>query len=368
MLVIFSGYNQRAVIAFLRCLAKNKYSKYVIIASSKEDSIMNTWYKKNVFCIREKKELNKDEIFTILLAIKKKYEDENMIIMPTTEALNRFLLEYNQQLEQQHIIVPLVNRDVYEKVSDKEKFWNICRKNGLLVPDNIKLSDCFMCSYVAKPKKYQTDTGKVYSPIIVTSAEQHRKFLREYNQKDFMYQEYISGDSYYLLYYFSKNGTVHSFSQINYSQQLNGKSILVAESARIHEEIITQDYCKLFHKLNFIGLVMVEVRKNEKGYYMIEANPRFWGPSQLFVDADVPLFEEMLSDYGVNILKRKHKIKWGTKYLWAGGCPEGVFNTEKEIWINNSKLKVVDRWNEFMASDIYNREDTKEIFDKVEGN
>ena len=31
-------------------------------------------------------------------------------------------------------------------------------------------------------------------------------------------------------------------------------------------------------------VVMIEIRINKENYYMIEANPRFWGPSQLFVD------------------------------------------------------------------------------------
>ena len=32
---------------------------------------------------------------------------------------------------------------------------------------------------------------------------------------------------------------------------------------------------------------------------MIEANPRFWGPSQLFVDAGFNLFESFLFDYNI---------------------------------------------------------------------
>ncbi len=36
MLVIFSGYNQRAVIAFLRVLTINRICDYVIIASGKK--------------------------------------------------------------------------------------------------------------------------------------------------------------------------------------------------------------------------------------------------------------------------------------------------------------------------------------------
>lgn len=362
MLVIFSGYNQRAILAFLRCMVKNKFSRYAIVASSEDDTILKTVYKDKVFCVRKNKELNKIEIFQILHDIKSKYKNEQVLILPTTESLNRFMLQYKDKLEQEKIVVPLVSKSIYESISDKEMFWEICKNNELLVPERIKLTVEFTKPYVAKPKKYQTDDGKVYSPQIILTSEQHKKFLKEYDKNDFMYQEYITGDSYYLLYYFSKRNKVYMFSQINYSQQLNGKSILVAESSNIHKEKIAQDYIRIFHKLNYFGLVMVEVRKNANGYYMIEANPRFWGPSQLFVDAGVPFFEEMLKDYDIDIKNKQYKVNCDVKYLWSGGCPEGILDTDKEIWINNSKNKVANEWQKFISNDIYNREDTKEIF------
>ena len=44
---------------------------------------------------------------------------------------------------------------------------------------------------------------------------------------------------------------------------------------------------------------MVEVKHLSNKNYMIEANPRFWGPSQLFVDAGINLFEAFLVDNGL---------------------------------------------------------------------
>ena len=49
MIVIFSGYNQRAVIAFLRCLTKNHIEEYVIVAASNQDTILKTKYKDKIF-------------------------------------------------------------------------------------------------------------------------------------------------------------------------------------------------------------------------------------------------------------------------------------------------------------------------------
>lgn len=381
MIVIFSGYNQRAVIAFLRCLRKNNIENYLIAAAGMEDSILKTAYKDKVFCVRKNKELNKGEIFGILEDIKSVYCKEKILIMPTTEALNRFMLEYRKELEERHITVPLVGKDLYEMISDKEQFYDVCKESSLLVPNVFEISEKFDTSYVAKPKKYQSRNGKNYSPFIVLTSQQHNDFISKYDRDDFMYQEYVVGESYYLLYYFSKEGKVYSFSQRNYAQQLNGKSILAAEPAHIHNEKIADDYIKLFQNLKFFGLVMVEVRKSEKGYYMIEANPRFWGPSQLFVDAGVRFFERFLNDYDNyktiindidcgNIINDNNDYKnvtddsidYNVKYLWSGGCREELTKTQDDIWLSGGKENVYGRIEEFKLYDIYDREDTIDIF------
>ena len=102
-------------------------------------------------------------------------------------------------------------------------------------------------------------------------------------------------------------------------QQPEGKSIVAAVSSDLHDSTEALKYEKLFKSINFHGLVMVEVRGVDNDFYMIEANPRFWGPSQLFVDAGMNLFEAFLNDYDVlekiNLQARKKE----TKYFWFGG-------------------------------------------------
>ena len=121
MLVIFSGYNQRAVIAFLRVLTINRICDYVIIASSEEDSILKTSYRDKVYLIRKNKEINEQEIFSALKKIRKEYGNRSFVIVPSTEFLNRFCLEYRRDFEKNHCIVPLVKRELYEQISDKEE-------------------------------------------------------------------------------------------------------------------------------------------------------------------------------------------------------------------------------------------------------
>ena len=234
MIVVFSGYNQRAVIALLRGLPKNFEEKVIIIARDINDPILMTKYSKNVFYIRKFKELNKNELDSVFEKIIK-FCNEEIIIMPTTEALNRYLLEKQDELLSRGIIVPLVNKLLYSKISDKRSFWNMCKNTGLKVPSLISIDNNFVSPYVAKPVKYISSTGVRLAPIIVMSNSEHLNFLENYNITDFDIQEYIEGQSYYLLYYFSKNGQCYSYSQCNLAQQPGGKSIIAAISKNISQ-------------------------------------------------------------------------------------------------------------------------------------
>lgn len=365
MIVIFSGYNQRAVVAFLRCLARNHIEDYVIVAASNQDTILKTSYKDKVFCIRKNKELDRKEICNILGTIHKQYAADSLLIPPSTEALNRFLLKYRRILETLQCVIPLVDMTLYETISDKENFWNLCRRNDLAVPPTIVLSKVYTEPYVAKPKHYRAKDGNTYSPILVQTLEEHKNFQSKYDWDDFTYQKYILGDSYYILYYFARDGRVYRFSQENYAQQPNGKSILAAEASDIHEKDIAQKYQELFQKVNYFGFVMVELRENEGEYYMIEANPRFWGPSQLFVDARVPFFEAFLKDYNYISRINESEINYDAKYLWSGGFRDGQsINSQNCVWFGNGRQKVIEEWKEFREMDIYYRSDTMGVFDE----
>ena len=59
--LIFSGYNQRAVVAFCREATSLKVP-FCIIAKSEEDTILKTIYKEQVFAIRSEKLLVKSDL------------------------------------------------------------------------------------------------------------------------------------------------------------------------------------------------------------------------------------------------------------------------------------------------------------------
>lgn len=362
IIAIFSGYNQRAVIAFLRTLCV-KNIEFVIIASNNEDSILRTSYKDKVFCVRKERQLVLEEIQDVIENVKKVYKCQRVLIPPSTEALNRFLLEYRSELEKIGCIIPLVDKTVYEKISDKKEFSSWCNENNILIPEEYNLENGFENALVAKPKQYfATSTGLTYSPVIIKSEQEYKDFFEKNSCEDFYYQEYISGRSLYLLYYFYNDGDLLKYSQENIAQQPGGKSMVAALKSDIHEEPISKAYEDLFASVSFRGFVMVELRQNSGKEYMIEANPRFWGPSQFFVDSGINFFEAFLYDYGMIKEKPEVKINKAARYFWSGGFDQ-VSMLEKEMtYYGEGRECIFKELPQWIEQDIYRRDDTKELF------
>ena len=141
--LIFSGYNQRAVISFCRFAEKNNIL-YFIIAQSLSDTIFLTEYKRKVLCIRKNNNFDNDDF----IYYKSKTGLTNLIILPSTEFLNRFILKERKSLETLGFIIPLCNEEVYIKISDKKEFSTICKNADIMIP-NEYVSDNLQYPFVA---------------------------------------------------------------------------------------------------------------------------------------------------------------------------------------------------------------------------
>jgi predicted ATP-grasp superfamily ATP-dependent carboligase len=360
--IIFSGFNQRAVIAFIRTL-EALMTNYVVIAGSAEDPIFSTAYRHRALVTRKRRALDYDDILNSIKEVQQKIGAESFLIAPSTEALNRFFLKHKADFKNIGCEIPLVNTALYESISDKLAFSKICNSYGIRVPEEYADHASLNLPCVAKPKKYTAADGSTHSPVLIYTEEDLDRFKKTYNLRDFYFQEYIEGDSLYLLYYFNKDGSFMKFSQENLIQQPEGKSILAAQSADFHNDTEAEKYEGLFRSIKFFGLVMIEVKRKKSDCYMIEANPRFWGPSQLFVDAKINLFEALLLDYDV-ITKTSELIQSlkPTKYFWYGGMVDAIKRHGNVVYHNYSKQQFDDEYNDWIAADVYSREDTEDLF------
>jgi len=359
LITIFSGYNQRAVIAFLRTLETHQVP-YALIAKSPEDSIWDTVYAKKVLAVRSKKELDMCDLLDCLTTVKAQTGYNKCLIAPSTEALNRYLLEHRADFENQDCTIPLVDEPLYQQLSDKYSFCRMCEQHAISIPAETPIIDQLSLPFVAKPKTYFSTNLAVYSPQLIFTEADKQHFIYTYDSHEFYYQQYVTGASYYLLYYFDKQGRVFKFSQENLLQQPNGKSIVAASTSTVHTEPISLLYETMLRSVGFRGIIMIELKKQAQTYYMIEANPRFWGPSQLFLHANMNFFEAFLWDYGFipNPPAFTHPVS--SLYFWYGG----IFESGKENMAIHAPLgeDMLNHPDNYLNYDVYKKDDTLTLF------
>jgi len=361
IIIIFSGYNDRAVISFIRTLEKNTI-KYVVIARGAEDLIFRTRYKNRVAIVRADQALTLVLLREYIAIIRGEFGGREFCIAPSTEALNRFLLKARSSLKDIGVTVPLVSENTYISVSDKKVFGMVCEKNNILIPKEYLSFLDVVYPFVAKPKEYFSQNGEVFTPFLIFDKGQKTRFAERCCLDDFYFQEYIEGKSIYLLYYFYKNGEVVKFSQENLMQQAGGGSMLAAISSSYHETGESSKYESLFRAIGFYGLVMVELKITSRGNYMIEANPRFWGPSQLFVDSGVNLFESFLFDYGFMKNKPGSHPSVQAKYLWFNGIQRSNENTMPPVFYDACDEELRKNPKSWLQYDVFNHPDTVDAF------
>ncbi len=360
--LIFSGYNDRAIIAFCRYAVQRKIIFY-IVAKGPEDYIHQTVYKGNVIFDRKEIELELLDIINICNKVKKENDYNEILILPSTEYLNRILVKHQIILKKNFINVGLCKSHIYQLISDKLSFGELCSSNSIAVPQNID-EESVTFPIVIKPKKYFSKDNKIYKPALIYSEEDFQKFFKHKSRADFYLQEFIGGKSFYLLYYFFKDGTYSFYGQQNHIQENNGGSIILAKSILFNDEELVSKFSTLFKKIKFNGLVMVEVKYFKGNYYMIEANPRLWGPSQLINDSKMDLFECFAFDNGLISQQLQYNFLPNKWYFWSSRINTKTLNKDSIVYHDFNQMEFLKYINEIESIEIYNKEDTCRIYKK----
>lgn len=171
--LIFSGSNDRAIIAFCR-FAQKKDINFLIIARNKKDNIFKTIYRTNVIHTRNKEKINITDIIEYIKIARTKSgltQKNTILILPATEYINRILCSNVKKLKKINICTGLPNKKIYEMVSDKFSFSKICKNFGIKTPSEYRnIPNKF--PFVIKPKKYQNFKKIIDKPAIINNAKE----------------------------------------------------------------------------------------------------------------------------------------------------------------------------------------------------
>ncbi|NOY52646.1 MAG: hypothetical protein GXP58_03390 [Deltaproteobacteria bacterium] len=347
------------MIAFCRWAAMHDIDFHVI-ANGPKDPIFLTAYKEKVLFKRKSEDLDPDVFMSWVNHVVHKYGYDRVLILPTTEYLNRFLLEHREEIEAANCIVPLVEKGIYAEISDKKSFASICRSFNLDVPEEfIDIPSGF--PFVAKPMTYFSSTGRALYPYIILNRFGLEKFLSSEDTHEFFFQEYVAGRNIYLLGYIRKTGNDILFAQENLMQQANGKSILLARRSGFHQTPLAERYVEMLHKIGFAGLIMIELRVDKAGRHavMIEANPRLWGPMQFIVDNGIDLFGKFLQDHGFVVSPDENSSGRSDYYFWSGG----ISRSGQPITFHNySADQFLEEFPAIRTCDIFLQQGTFDLF------
>lgn len=351
--LIFTGHNDRAVVALCRALSQREIP-FKLVASSDSDPILRTRWADEVVLIRNDHQVNMSLFEQAHLAAG---SDLELVYCPTTEFINSFVLGNREALSAMRVHVLLPSSDLYFQMTNKSQSVFLAESLcGLTTPRYLSWEQV-TAPCVFKPNRNVLD-GKVHYPILCFSQDEAVKEKERLNPDSWFVQEYVTGQSRYLCGYLSRNGEYCSYWQTNLVQQPGGKSIVLARTGA-NPGLDENLFFKELSRLGYSGPVMMELIEDAGGrLHFIEINPRFWGPLQLAADACPGLFDLYARDSGFYDFKSQDFSKnqpgsfW---YAWQYGYESqpGCRFYPAADGLDEQELRDL-----FEKHDVYGREDT----------
>lgn len=353
-----SGHNLRAVVALCRWAAETGAPLHLVAASG-NDPIRLTDHAERVFVQRRSAALDVGEVAGWIRELRERHGHDQIVIAPSTEYFNRFLLRERAAIEAAGGVVPLVDEALYLRISDKQAFAEMCAARGIPVPMTFEGLPQQL-PFVAKPRHYLAAASGQVKPYLIFTPDERERFLRRESPAEFFFQEFVEGPSLYLLAHVARDGRVTAGAQENLMQQADGGSIILARAHDFQLEPEARPYLDMLVDAGFHGLVMVEVRRCRRTgrAVMIEANPRLWGPLQFTLDRHQDLFTPLFADHGIVVDARPLQPPASAYYFWSGGLSAGL---PPCAFHDFSPAQFVADYARIAAADLFAREDTRRL-------
>jgi len=261
--------------------------------------------------------------------------NDKLFIISLSNASTKVLTKHKDALKRKDIITRIPDYNVYTLLSNKEEFMYLCTNYGFSIPKilskpEIKNMKSIQHRFVIKPKKEISGSTELSRSWLIDSKNEYQKALDSGYLDDDRYriEQYIDGPSYYYTAHYVSGRKTVCFSQRTVVQQPNGGSVVKATPCHIPEKIVSP-LDKMFHDIEYDGVMMIELKKAEnETYYAIECNPRLWGTLQLALDHNVNYLKHIINyskdDSSHNDTSPKVNIncqitKKSTGYIWFGG-------------------------------------------------
>lgn len=363
--LIFSGANDRAIFALMRTFRECK-APFAVVARNTFDNVFRSAYASHVCAVRQNDQLTVELLSEWVGAARARFPMAELVLVPSSEYLNTFLVGIKSDFlrEQLGCILPLVNAAAYAQLSNKMSSISYFDEYGVKAPQRLDFQAIENFPVVAKPFQNIGSDRVVRYPVIIADAVEMLDFSGRNDYEKYFFQEYVEGDSYYLLMYFSLDGNVFSSSQRNLGQQSGGKSIVMARTSSFHRNEICSRAIAALIASNFHGFAMIEFIASAQRVCFIEMNPRLWGPLQLSASHSCGIVEAFIGDYlhrdshYYDVICRSKPSK--ARYLWLGGIFAEIRQGRMLKW--RMTTGILRNVLSYLKSDVYLRRDSWRIF------
>lgn len=350
-MVVPSGFNDRAVLAICRVLER-RGDAFAVVGRGSGDAIRQTRYGSRLVG-DVGRDLDVDEWLDVMAGVPRP-----AVVLPTSEFLNRWLLQHRATLTDAGLSPALGDAGPYLRLSDKGSFRAWAAEEGLPLPPLVEAPLATApLPFAAKPVREYGDDGSALRPWLVESEHDRADLLAARDPDDYVLETMIGGASWYVLAHVDGDGEPRWATQRNAAQQPGGRSVVAAWSATAPTELGAEDVVDALVRSGHRGLVMVEVKADEGGPRLIEANPRPWGPLQLTVDADTGLVDAWLDDLLGRPRRPEPTWRAGVPYLWLGGIAATRRDHGRLRWFAGGRREVRRRWPAFLRHDVHWRPD-----------
>jgi hypothetical protein len=361
--LVFGGGNDRAVIAFLRALRLCGERAHVI-ARTGGDRLLRSDFRRDVAWVRPTHELSLGVFSDCIDRVRAKAGSGRLVVLPSTEYLNTFLLQHRHEIESMGCEIPLVDRSLYMRLTEKGSAIDFFSAAGLPAPRTMDPLPADL-PVVAKPYRNVSAAGESLYPQLLHSRAQLEAFLRDHVADDYFFQEFVDGESHYLLFHMSQHeGHDAIWSQRNLIQQPGGKSMLLAAPSTFHKSEAASRIVQALRHAGFHGLGMVEVIRTRERDVFIEMNPRIWGPLQFCLDHGQVLLQafigETLHDDPSRYSGRTPNSR-RNRYFWLDGLLETLRSGLEPAW-HTARGSISLTIARNLACDVYLRGDSWRCF------
>jgi len=358
--VLVTDANYKHTLGIVRQLGKKGFNVYVLSFRKFSLSSFSKFCKKELI-------INRDFSMQELILLCKK-NNIDFILLVGTESFIK-IAPWKEYLEKNKIGMVVVEKDKLDLAFSKKATYNFAESIGIPVPktiypktfkdiENIKIDYPCVIKGLYESGINIVDYAHSKEELLIKYKEICKKYNFTEDKNNLpLIQEYIEGFgcAFFAVYNNGKCGYTFQHKRIREWPVTGGASVC-AESFK--NKLIEYYGKKLLDKLKWHGVAMVEFKMKQNGIpILMEINPKFWGSTDLSLEAGVDFPGALIKIYEGKQINFSKKYKYPFKYHWPlhGDILHGI------AYPKNFFKVLKDCFNPKVASNIW-LEDFKPTF------